>query len=120
MGGRSGESGVGELKVRGKISGYGLCTVSLTMGWTTSASSRNVAVSDQSRADTVKLRPSRASSSNSIFVNGQGPAMHETRALRNSFPCPASSDMEATAAFHFLSGEQIRVFAHGTFPLFST
>src|SRR5580704_12508990 len=90
------------------------------MGWTTSASSRNVAVSDQSRAETMIVRPPCEKWSESILVNGHGPAMQEARAFRNSLPVPASSVAEPTAARHLPSGEHGRCPLQGTLPLFST
>src|SRR5580700_6643263 len=89
------------------------------MGWKTSASSRKVAVSDQSRAETMMVWPPWENLSVSILVKGQGPAMQETRASRNSLPAPASSDAEPMAAFHLPSGEHGRCFLQGTFPRFS-
>lgn len=47
----------------------------------TSAWSRKVVVSDQSRTETEMVRPGRENPSESILVNGQGPAMQETRAF---------------------------------------
>src|SRR6266542_2497253 len=85
----------------------------------TSASTRNVAVSDQATAETETVRPGWVSPSVSILVNGQGPAMQEARALRNSFPAPASSETVPVAAFHFPSGEHGGVPLHGTLPVFS-
>ena len=76
------------------------------MGRKTSASNIKVAVSDQSRADAVMVWPPWEKWSASILVKGQGPAMHEARALRNSLPAPASKVAEPTAAFHLPSGEQ--------------
>src|SRR5208283_2968640 len=89
------------------------------MEWNTSASNKNVAVSDQSRAATIIVRPPWLHLSDSIFVNGQGPAMQEARALRNSLPAPASRDTELIAAFHLPSGEHGRCFLQGTLPWFS-
>src|ERR1043165_4037772 len=94
--------------------------MSLTMGCTTSASTKNVAVSDQLRADTVSMRPFGEMSSSSTLVNGQGPAMHEVRALRNSLFSPASRVFEPIAAFHFPSGEHGGRLAQGMFPMFAT
>src|SRR5687768_826628 len=63
-------------------------------------------------------RPPRENPSFSIAVNGQGPAMHDTRALRNCLFCsPVFSDREPRAAFHLPSGEQGGRFPHGTFPV---
>src|ERR1700687_3435689 len=94
--------------------------MSLTIGRTTSASSKNVVVSDQSMTETLKRRPSCADCSSSIFVNAHGPAMHEILALRNSFPSPASRDVEAFAALHLPSGEHGGRRTQGTFPALST
>src|SRR5215469_6596163 len=102
------------------LTGYDSCTTSLDIDRNTSASIRKVAVSDQSRAVAVKVCPPLVKSSFSIRVKGQGPAMQETRALRNSLPAPASSDAEPSAAFHRPSGEQGFWFAQGTSPLFTT
>jgi hypothetical protein len=66
------------------------------------------------------FRPPREKSSDSILVNGQGPAMQETRAFPKTFPCPASRDAEPIAAFHLSSGEQGLCWWHGTFPVFTT
>src|ERR1700733_9255608 len=90
------------------------------MGWTTSASIRKVVVSDQFRTDTFPLRPPRERSSNSTFEKGHGPAMQETLALRNWFPSPASSDAEASIAFHFPSGEHGWCPLQSTLPVFTT
>src|SRR3954463_4445842 len=90
------------------------------IGCNTSASNRNVAVSDQVRAETEMICPPFDDRSDSIFVNGHGPAIHDTRASRNSLPGPASSVAEPSAAFHFPSGEHGCRFLHGTFPWFST
>src|ERR1700690_977422 len=94
--------------------------MSLTMGRNTSASRRNVAVSDQFRADTFTSRPPCKKSSASILVKGHGPAMHEVRALRNSFPSPASSEADPIAAFHLPSGEQGGCLRQGTLPVLAT
>src|SRR3954471_16893540 len=103
-----------------KITGWEVRTMSATIGRNTSASSRNVAVSDQFRADTFTSRPPCKKSSASILVNGHGPAMHDVLALRNSFPSPASRDADPIAAFHFPSGEHGGCFRHGTLPVFTT
>src|ERR1700678_3876263 len=87
------------------------------MGWTTSASRRKVTVSDQLRAETLKWRRSEEKPSVRSLVNGHGPAIQETRALRNSLPSPASSEREPTLALHFPSGEQGAIFLHSTFPV---
>src|ERR1051326_5833262 len=86
----------------------------------TSACSRNVVVSDQLRTVTLMICPPREKPSVSIFVNGQGPAMHVILALRNSFPGPASKEADATPGFHFPSGEHGRLLLQATFPVFST
>src|SRR6185369_4622284 len=116
----SAEPGTVKFSACPKITGWDVRTMSLTMGRKTSASSRNVAVSDQFRADTFTSRPPCKKSSASILVNGHGPAMHDVRALRNSFPSPASSDAEPTDAFHFPSGEQGGCLRQGTLPVFAT
>src|SRR4029077_13891744 len=94
--------------------------MSLTMGWTTSASRRKVVVSDQFRTETLTFRPPRERSSKSTLAKGHGPAMQETLAFRNSFPSPASSDAEFSAAFHFPSGEHGWRPLQGTLPAFTT
>src|SRR5690348_4716640 len=86
----------------------------------TSASTRNVAVSDQTRAETDIVRPGCSISVVSIFVKGHGPAMHDARAFRNSFPAPASSVALPVDAFHLPSGEQGGRPLQGTLPTFST
>src|ERR1700687_90598 len=116
----SADPGTVKFRAWPKITGCDFRTMSLTMGRNTSASSRNVAVSDQFLADTFTSRPPCRKSSSSTLVNGHGPAMHEVRALRNSFPSPASSDAEPIVAFHFPSGEQGGCFRQGTFPVFAT
>src|SRR5882724_10434240 len=116
----SAEPGTVKFSAWPKITGWDVRTMSLTMGRNTSASSRNVAVSDQFRADTFTSRPPCKKSSSSILVNGHGPAMHEVRALRNSLPSPASSFAEPIEAFHLPSGEHGGCFRHGTFPVFAT
>src|SRR5579859_961939 len=90
------------------------------MGRTTSASNRKVAVSDQFRAEAVIIWPPCERWSASIFVKGQGPAIHEARALRNAYPGPASKVADPRAAFHLPSGEQRDSPLQGTLPLFST
>src|SRR6266496_5935303 len=94
--------------------------MSPTMGCTTSASNKKVAVSDQFRAETWILRAPLAMPPGSILVKGHGPATQEARAFRNSFPSPASMDAEAIVAFHFLSGEQGSRPLQGTLPVFTT
>src|SRR5450631_111026 len=86
----------------------------------TSASSRNVAVSDQSSAEAVMVRPPLANPLESIRVKAQGPAMQEALALRNSFSGPESNVTEPEDAFQFPSGEQGAWALHGTFPLLTT
>src|SRR5215469_14643936 len=93
-----------KFSVSPKIAGYEFRTRSLVIGCTTSASTRNVAVSDQVVPETEMERPLWLSPEVSILVNGQGPAMHEARAFRNSFPGPASRVVFAVAAFHLPSG----------------
>ena len=66
-----------------KTAGYDQCSLWLIIGRNTSASKRKVAVSDQSRAETVRIRPPWVTKSASIRVKGHGPAMQEARALRN-------------------------------------
>src|SRR5262249_32879349 len=111
----------GSVKFRDlpETNGYEYLTTSLIIGRTTSASTRKVAVSDQVIADTRIIRPGCSSSEVSIFVKGHGPAIHEARALRNSFPAPASSAIAPSEAFHLLSGEQRGAPLHGTFPVFT-
>src|SRR5215471_2447913 len=101
-----------------KIAGYDQCSVWLTIGRKTSASIRKVVVSDQLRTDKVMICPLDEARSESILVNGQGPAMQEARALRNALPTPASRLAEVSVAFHLPSGEQGRWSLHGMFPLF--
>src|SRR5205085_11403610 len=86
----------------------------------TSASTRKVAVSDHTSAEIEIVLPVRSKLVVSIFVNGQGPAMHDARALRNSFPAPASSNVLPLAAFHLPSGEHGGWPLHGTLPTFET
>src|SRR5438445_13606525 len=100
------------------MTGWDCRTLSATIGWYTSASSRKVAVSDHARAETWRRRLSREGTS-SILVKGHGPAIQETLALRNSFPAPASSATDPSAAFHFPSGEHGGFPLHGTLPVFS-
>src|SRR3954471_10756264 len=90
------------------------------MGWTTSASTRKVAVSDQTSALTVIMRPSCSILGGSMLVNGHGPAMQDARMLRNSLPTPASRVAEPIAAFHFPSGEHGGRSLHSSLPLFCT
>src|SRR5678810_1302004 len=116
----SAEPGTVKFRAWPNLTGCDVRTMSLTMGRNTSASSRNVAVSDQLRAVTFTSRPPCRKSSDSILVKGQGPAMHEVRALRNSLPSPASSDAPPMAAFHCPSGEQGGCFRQGTLPVFTT
>ena len=78
-----------------------------------------MAVSDQSRANAVMIWSPCERRSASIFVKGQGPAIHEARALRNALPAPASKVAEPMAAFHLPSGEQRDSPLQGTLPLFS-
>src|SRR6185312_7673355 len=100
-----------------KITGYDSRTFDVIASWYTSASSRNVAVSDHASADTLIFRPPCANPLESIRVNGHGPAMHEARTFSNVLSTPASSDADPVDAFHFLSGEHSIFFSHGTFPL---
>jgi len=112
----------GRVKFRAgpNFTGYDSCITSLDIDRNTSASIKNVAVSDQFRAVAVKVWPSLVNSWLSILVNGQGPAMQDTRALRKWLPDPASSDAEPIAAFHLPSGEHGFWPRQGTPPLFST
>src|SRR5579864_843714 len=66
------------------------------------------------------IRPGCSRAEVSIFVNGHGPAMHEARALRNSLPTPASSEIVPIVAFHFLSGAHSDAPLQGTLPSFVT
>ena len=79
---------------------------SLGMTRVTSASTRNVTVSDQSVTFTVMMRPGAGIAPTSILVKGHGPAMQETRAFSNCCPTPASMVMPPCDAFHLPSGEQ--------------
>src|ERR1700676_4328665 len=89
-------------------------------GRTTSASNVNVVVSDQLRTVALMGRPPFEKPSDSTFVNGQGPAMQERRAFRNSFSAPASRETPLAVAFHFPSGEHRGARSHGTFPVLTT
>jgi hypothetical protein len=86
----------------------------------TSPSSRNVVVSDQLRTEALMVRPPFEKLSDSTVVKGHGPAMQDNLAFRNSFPSPASSVAEPTAAFHLIPGEQGGFPAQGRFPVFMT
>ena len=77
-------------------------------------------MSDQSNAETSIVRPCCWKPLESIRVNGQGPAMHEARTLRNSLPIPASRVIEALVAFQLPSGEQGAWRLHGMFPRLTT
>src|SRR6185312_1994922 len=112
----------GRLKFipRLKISGYHKRIASFRLVRVTSASSTKFTVSDQLRTVTLITRPPCEYPSCSIRVNGQGPATHETRASRNSFPSPASRDAPPIAAFHLPSGEHGEWPPQGTFPVFAT
>src|SRR5690349_20332860 len=83
----------------------------------TSACSKNVVVSDQLRTDALMVRPPREKLSVSILVKGQGPAMQDNLAFRNSLPSPASSIAEPIAAFHCIPGEHGGLPSHGTLPV---
>src|SRR3982750_3223238 len=85
----------------------------------TSASTRNVAVSDQFRTDTRIVGPGSGRLFSSMRVNGQGPAMHDTRAFRNWLPVPASKTAELTVAFHFPSGEHTLLPSQAIPPVFT-
>src|SRR5436309_8134769 len=80
--------------------------ISVGVVWTTWPSTKKVAVADQSIADTLTTRPNPEELFGSILVNGQGPAMHETRTSLNAFPASASREREPMLAFHLPSGEQ--------------
>src|SRR5438034_10955745 len=110
----SAEGGRMKLRASPKIAGYEFRTTSLVIGWTTSASTRKVAVPDHVVPETEMVRLGCSSPLLSIRVNGHGPAMHEALALRNSLPSPASSEVDSVAALHFPSGEHCRCAAHGT------
>src|SRR6266496_5283335 len=114
----SAEGGRVKLSASPKIAGYEFRTTSVVIGWKTSASTRKVAVSDHVVPETETVRPSCSSPEGSMRVNGQGPAMQEARALRNSLPSPASSDVDAVAARHLPSGEHCKWAAQGTLPSF--
>src|SRR5690242_4506585 len=86
----------------------------------TSACKRNVVVSDQLRIEAPMLRPPLEKLSASTLVNGQGPAIQDNLAFRNSFPSPASRLAEATAAFHSIPGEHGGLPAQGTLPVLAT
>jgi len=51
----------------------------------------------------LRLSFEKLTPSPSIFVKGQGPAMHDARALRNSLPGPASIAADPSAACHLPS-----------------
>ena len=82
-----------------KNTGYDSRTFEVIAVWNTSAWSRNVAVSDQSTAEAVMVRPPFTNPLGSICVKGQGPAMQEALASRNSLPAPASISIDPEAAF---------------------
>src|SRR5580698_9217290 len=86
----------------------------------TSASTKNVTVSDQLSTVTVIVRPGRGTSPLSILVNGHGPAMQDTRAFSNCCPWPASIVTPPVAAFHLPSGEHGGFAPQGTLPVFGT
>src|SRR5260370_25693111 len=88
----------------------------------TSPSSKRVVVSDQLRIEAlmVMVRPPFEKLSDSIMVKGQGPAMQDNLAFRNSFPSPASSVPEPIAAFHSIPGEQGGLPWQGTLPVLAT
>jgi len=100
------EAGKVKLMVRPKMTGNETRFPSWLAIRVTSASRRKLAVSDQFFTETLIWRPPAEKESFSILVNGQGPAMQETRTSWNSLPSPASSAVPPTAAFHFPSGEQ--------------
>src|ERR1700722_12895525 len=86
----------------------------------TSASTRKLAVSDQSRAVISILGVGIVKSPDSSLVKGHGPAIQDTRTLRNSSPFGASRENLLAAAFHLPSGEQGLWPLHGTSPVFTT
>src|SRR5215472_6397519 len=118
--GPSADAGKLKLNVLPKITGYDSRTILLTCCRNTSASNRKVVVSDQLRTEADMYWPPRENSSDSILVNGHGPAMQNKRALRNTLPCPASSESEPMAAFHLPSGEHRPFLSQRTAPLFGT
>jgi hypothetical protein len=63
---------------RPKIDGYACLIESVSIVWITSASTRNVTVSLHARTVAPIFRPPLEKPSESIFVNGQGPAIQET------------------------------------------
>src|SRR6185312_17096461 len=93
---------------------------SATLVCVTSASTRNVAVSDHDSAVTFRYRGGGLVFSGSIRVKGHGPAMQDTRILLKTLPSCASSVMEPVLAFHFSSGEHGGWLLHGTSPRFCT
>src|SRR6202451_423565 len=115
--GPSAAGGSVKLSVEPKIVGYDCRITSLIRVWLTSASSRNAVVSDQFRTETLSVRPFCDVSSDSIRVNGQGPAMQVKRTLRSSLPSGASAEYVPIDAFHRLSGEQGGMPPHRTFPV---
>src|ERR1700761_571926 len=84
--GPSASAGSVKLIVEPKMVGYDCRTTSLIRVWLTSASSRNVVVSDQFKTETLSVRPLGDRFRALIWVNAHGPAMHDNRMLRNSFP----------------------------------
>src|SRR5260370_5565733 len=86
----------------------------------TSASSRNVVVSDQFRIVTPMWLPPLEKESFSILVNGHGPAIQETRTSWKELFSPASSETPPMAAFHLPSGEQGPWRSQGMSPVFTT
>src|SRR5947209_20536439 len=118
--GPSASAGNAKVMVWPMMKGYEWRTNSVGMFRMTSASTKKLAVSDQFKAEIVTLRSGRGRVSGWMLVNGQGPAMHETRRLRNSFRSWASSDSEPVAAFHLPSGEQGRYSWQGTLPVLKT
>src|SRR5258708_5024535 len=114
------DAGKVKLMVRSKMTGNETKIPSRFAVRVASASKRKLAVSDQFLTETLILRPPAEKESLSILVNGQGPAMQETRASWNSLPSPASSVAPPTAAFHFPSGEQGEWRGHGVSPTLTT
>jgi hypothetical protein len=79
--GPSPSGGKVKVMVRPKIDGYDCRILSLRAVRTTSASTRNVTVSLQARTVPWILRPPCENPSDSIRVNGHGPATQEILAF---------------------------------------
>src|SRR5580658_3267262 len=86
----------------------------------TSASTRKVAVLDQSNAEAVMMRPPLTKPLGLMRVKGHGPAMHEARALRKTLPGPASRVTDPVDAFQYPLGEHGDCWLHGTSPWLTT